>query len=1141
MQTQSLRLHSHRTRFVANEAHAFVETYIPTKGWKQINLGGCGTTKTLNPYGYEPYPLPAEQPKKATEIETRTFILGWPKKANKQQRVSVFGQVVDIYGKPVVGSLVKIHLSTSKTDLSDATPIGSGVTNSSGVFQVLCTIPPHISVGEYQLVAVSSSVDDPVKGLSYKSSRSDPSITVVSGCKIILSAPAVWAAGVPLRLGGRLLEEGDIPVASASIHISSGHLDLDAQTSQNGSFAIVMAINETGEITFNISFSGDKYHSPCSNTTTLLLRRFVLAVPDVLAVIRGQQARLAGTVEPQGVPIRSKTVSIHLFGRVYQTELDPRGSFEMQVQIPTTVGLGKTTAVYYLGDDKNPSAVQTILTYCQPELRMQSTPSALVGEPLYFRCQLADDNGLPMNGENLSAVLLDSCNKLVSSSWNITNGHGSASFALETNDAQVGVHNLTIRFLGSGYYLPAQLSTVLLMRSDTVLSMELTPTVTRGSPIEGTIILRTSYGAAIPAIVNLSIAEEGGKPIHIPSVKTNSTGIASVSIQTSNLQPRTYHVEGMYGGDSLFNPSQANSTIILKENTTLTIDCNRTLTRGMTLVATVRLCCEFGGVLMGNVSVLLKGPQRDPSIHQVVNTSTNSKGTVSIAISTQRFPSGTYAMAARYGGDARFNPSYANISLDILENTSIRVECQDSATRGTPLPLQVWLESGDGSAVDGNVSVRLASQANPDEGIEGKIHLVDGYGEINLSTESLVPGSYLLSAEFERTRNLGSSRATKIVQVRENAFLVVDFPSNLTAGSVVTGHVLLRSEYGTTIQGRVQVDIASLKENSSLGAARTILTDSYGEADFNVSTGRHWKGTHTLTCRFQGDELYNPSSCSKNVEVLPRKRLFFYILAGVVPGTILPAYLVKRRLATAKEVDRKASASTQGVISRETNPAPSASQEALVEKTGAIDREVVDTRVNTQLSLQFPDLDSCPWQVWGMNEPLLFEVTISPSEPARLTMQVRDGDTKSRQIIIESGGKTSGKIEIAHEGEVVLSMAFDGDEYRKPAYASRSIRIVDYRKEIQEEYQSLVAALMAGSVRSSESERLTPREIEYDFLSRHPDGPKDAIEAVMWLFEYTNYGKGSVSHRHYVEFMGARDILTAFLGKPSKRSRDLDA
>jgi len=43
------------THFVGNDCHAFVEVFIPEKGWRRINLGGCGVYHLINPDNLLPY------------------------------------------------------------------------------------------------------------------------------------------------------------------------------------------------------------------------------------------------------------------------------------------------------------------------------------------------------------------------------------------------------------------------------------------------------------------------------------------------------------------------------------------------------------------------------------------------------------------------------------------------------------------------------------------------------------------------------------------------------------------------------------------------------------------------------------------------------------------------------------------------------------------------------------------------------------------------------------------------------------------------------------------------------------------------------------------------------------------------------
>ena len=189
-------------RFVANEAHAFVEIRVPEKGWLRVDLGGAsreldvsnaGEKSLHRPREADPFPRPPEYTRGSTQMRgdiaglrrdatgssrertppTPTPGPGLPEiRASEyegkaavdlgldESRTTVFrGESLTLSGtatsggKPLAGLPVDLYLARAGGEGANARVVGRAVTDADGHFQAVVQVPADLALGEHEAFA----------------------------------------------------------------------------------------------------------------------------------------------------------------------------------------------------------------------------------------------------------------------------------------------------------------------------------------------------------------------------------------------------------------------------------------------------------------------------------------------------------------------------------------------------------------------------------------------------------------------------------------------------------------------------------------------------------------------------------------------------------------------------------------------------------------------------------------------------------------------------------------------------------------------------------------------------------------------------------------------------------------------------
>ncbi len=426
------------TRVIANEAHAYTEAWVPTVGWLQLNLGGCGSYDTEGDEGQQRYIDDADDPTRDPPREdppeemvpTTTTFTRTPETIRKGEPFTVEGEVRTRESGAGVGDVV-VDVFLNETKSIPGYLAGRSRTSSDGSFRVTGEVPPDAPAGSYQLVA--HGLPHRVNTTLYMDSWSDPPVEVTSSTEITFLGPRDVGVKVPTSLRAELTEPGGTPVPNARVTLQVGEgTTRAATTNAEGVATWNVTFPSTGTETLILRFAGDEHHDATENTTRVEVRHMAIQIPGTSTLVRGGDWSVPGQVLFDGEPTGGQEVEVWVeafdwrsFGGVeeetraaticdvtprgvdgddgsctgLQVRTDTSGNLNLDLATPRDLPLGTHEALYTM-----PSRVTTTSTFhvvAQPTLRLDVPDTPRPHEVLPVGLVLQDDHGAPLPGEHV--------------------------------------------------------------------------------------------------------------------------------------------------------------------------------------------------------------------------------------------------------------------------------------------------------------------------------------------------------------------------------------------------------------------------------------------------------------------------------------------------------------------------------------------------------------------------------------------------------------------------------------------------------------------------------------------------------------------------------------------------------------------
>ncbi len=311
--------------------------------------------------------------------------------------------------------------------------------NSMGAFSIRHTIPIDFPLGPMTL-----QVTAPRFGVS-----TDVTASVTSHTSVTVDALGLVIVGEEFTLSGVLRNDLGEPIGGTPIGLRVGEGPQEAiETDEKGIFKAMHQVNQPGQHTIGVEFSGDGNILPSVAQTRIYARYATdLTLRGQTEVVAGESGLFSGRlIATEGSPM--KDAVIHLVGSDREplavVSPDESGSFDFRHSFRQT-GLTTLTARVSAMEAWMPSSASLIFRVVNPSsVDIQGDKTAIVGRPYVVTGTLRDGVDIAIARETVS-VEVDGAFKAALD----TDANGG--FSWETVFDRGMEHNLSVSFEGTDH------------------------------------------------------------------------------------------------------------------------------------------------------------------------------------------------------------------------------------------------------------------------------------------------------------------------------------------------------------------------------------------------------------------------------------------------------------------------------------------------------------------------------------------------------------------------------------------------------------------------------------------------------------------------------------------------------------------
>lgn len=500
------------TRYISNEAHAFVEVYVPednetfsTSHWMRINLGGTGGSNTLerpdeeeddgDTFNFDEMD-PDDIDNMTGDLVTIVIESYSPTEVDKGEIIRIQGYVEDENGTRLPSFEIGFGM-WDKEHVEPAFEIGQTLTDSSGNFDFNITDFLAATPGDNEIYAASYKqgflgVDGPKE------------IEIYSNSTFILDNPESVGKGQDLIVSGTLLDVGGVPVEGKTLTIylwedpyfgspncnnswpailcNIGELGGEPVTDEFGNFVFSWTVPEDGEPSADTDYhiyvaydsSDDDYVYSTSQSTDLII---LDSTVNLTAELEPNKEYVGNTFWVNGtvgdVAISNGSISIEMVGFELAEFSVTQVNWTTELFIPTDFAAGNYTVIVTFDSesvtlpDERINLDFTVLGTSNIILDSDSL-KVTRGENVTLEGELNDHLGQPLAEQSVNLV------------WD---GIAIATVTTETDGDFVYVHNIpadhalgnvtwSAEFIGNDLHSGSSESQTSIIFQQTVLSLQ---------------------------------------------------------------------------------------------------------------------------------------------------------------------------------------------------------------------------------------------------------------------------------------------------------------------------------------------------------------------------------------------------------------------------------------------------------------------------------------------------------------------------------------------------------------------------------------------------------------------------------------------------------------------------------------------
>ncbi|MBQ6511315.1 Ig-like domain repeat protein, partial [Methanobrevibacter sp.] len=455
--------------------------------------------------------------------------------------------------------------------------------------------------------------------------------------------------------------------------------------------------------------------------------------------------------------------------------------------------------------DSEATATLTVIGY---NLTVKEDNYGDYGSKMTVPANFTDNNGVPVEGVEIIMIIGDN------NYTEVTDSMGQVEF--DISDVLPGTYNATIKVKEYEIYKVADVyANVVINKLNSTIVVDPVITIFPDENIFAILVDNEGNG-----IGNASV---------IITINNESTALISdengqVTLPIKDFAPGTYPAAISYEGDSIYNPSEANTEVIVHVDTSISVLHDEAAKE---LIATLINNHTGDGINDAEVVINVGGE------NYTVKTNSSGKAKVSIA----DLDAGPYSATVTYEGSVEYNPSNATIGFYIKADTVVSAVYDEVANE----IVATLIDNATGEPV-GYADVIISV------GGENYTVKTNSSGIAVVSVADLVAGPYTADVAYEGSANYNPSAAS------------VDF--------IVKADTVVSAVYDDDAK-ELTVSLTDNVTGDAIAGADVVIT--VGSDVFNVVTDDNGQavqaldlvaGAYTADVAYDGSVMYNPSAAS---------------------------------------------------------------------------------------------------------------------------------------------------------------------------------------------------------------------------------------------------------------------------------------
>ena len=455
--------------------------------------------------------------------------------------------------------------------------------------------------------------------------------------------------------------------------------------------------------------------------------------------------------------------------------------------------------------DSEATATLTVIGY---NLTVKEDNYGDYGSNITVPANFTDNNGVPVEGVEIIMIIGEN------NYTEVTDSMGQVEF--DISDVLPGTYNATIKVKEYEIYKVADVyANVVINKLNSTIVVDPVITIFPDENIFAILVDNEGNG-----IGNASV---------IITINNESTALISdengqVTLPIKDFAPGTYPAAISYEGDSIYNPSEANTEVIVHVDTSISVLHDEAAKE---LIATLINNHTGDGINDAEVVINVGGE------NYTVKTNSSGKAKVSIA----DLDAGPYSATVTYEGSVEYNPSNATIGFYIKADTVVSAVYDEVANE----IVATLIDNATGEPV-GYADVIISV------GGENYTVKTNSSGIAVVSVADLVAGPYTADVAYEGSANYNPSAAS------------VDF--------IVKADTVVSAVYDDDAK-ELTVSLTDNVTGDAIAGADVVIT--VGSDVFNVVTDDNGQavqaldlvaGAYTADVAYDGSVMYNPSAAS---------------------------------------------------------------------------------------------------------------------------------------------------------------------------------------------------------------------------------------------------------------------------------------